>query len=102
MQVVNLFKRAIEKQGREGKPSRVVHLFGYLNRAEPLRKWFLSQYPTPSEYIHFIHDHPNHFLYDQETGSISVNNQPRAVSKKADTPQALDTSAPNRSGYHRH
>ena len=69
-QIICVFKRALI-QSPDGL--RIKNLFGYLAppARKPLRDWFMRMYPTSTDHILFIHDHPNDFNYDFNTGLIT-------------------------------
>lgn len=99
-QIVSVFKRALI-QSTEGL--RIKNLFGYLASPsrKPLREWFMKMYPTSTDHILFIHDHPRDFNYDSSTGLITVKGKScsPAVSpgcpdvKKSDSGDSSSTSS---------
>ena len=71
--IIELFKKCIARQEREGRPTRAPNLVGYLAKRTEMRKWFYDQYSSPTDWIHFFHEHPKHFIYDESNGNFKVN-----------------------------
>ena len=87
-QLIDFFKKCIHKHEREGRRTRVSNIVGHLAKRQAMREWFYERYPSPTDWINFFYEHPNHFSYDEKTGNFrvklmypSVSQTPKQIQK---------------------